>query len=140
MNFSEWLESLQDPIYEANGIPQCPPGYKFNKKTLRCEPKTERDDVSGGKKKDSSPDNGPGFNVIGSHGQNGAPYAYEEQDAETYSEMRINPGDIERWDEQNKENEKKDKRMKYGKAGRPSSLKPGEVRKPDGHGGFTSNK
>lgn len=138
MNFSEWLDSLVDPLYEADGIPQCPPGYKFNKKTMRCEPKTEKDDVSGNKNKDSSPENGPGFNVIGSHGQNGQPYAYEEP--ATTNEMHINPGDQERWDEQEKENKKKDNRMKYGKAGRPSSLGPGEVRKPDGHGGFKSNK
>ena len=139
MNFSEWLDSLVDPIYEANGVPQCPPGYKFNKKNMRCEPKTEKDDVSANKKKDSNPENGPGFGVIGSHGQNGEPYAYEEP-ATSYNEMYVYEGDYERWDEQDKENEKKDKRMKYGKAGAPSSLRPGEVRKPDGKGGFTSNK
>ena len=78
MNFTEWLDSLTDPLYEANGVEMCPPGYKYNKKTMRCEPKTGKDDVSGSKKKDSNPENGPGFNVIGSHGMNGAPYAYEE--------------------------------------------------------------
>ena len=79
MNFSEWQESLCDPLYEADGEMQCPPGYKFNKKTMRCEPKSKKDDVTGGtNNKDRHPDNGPGFNVIGSHGMNGAPYAYEE--------------------------------------------------------------
>ena len=78
MNFTEWLDSLCDPLYEADGNPECPLGYKWNKKTMRCEPRTEKDDVSKSKTKENHPDNGPGFNVIGSHGQNGAPYAYEE--------------------------------------------------------------
>lgn len=78
LDYTEWLNSLVEPIYEADGIPQCPPGYKFNKKTMRCEPKTEKDDVSGKNSKNSHPSNGPGFNVFGSHGMNGAPYAYEE--------------------------------------------------------------
>ena len=56
----------------------CPPGYKFNKKTMRCEPITPKDDVSGNRSKDAHPENGPGYGVIGSHGMNGEPYAYEE--------------------------------------------------------------
>ncbi len=79
MNFTEWLDSLTDPLYEANGDMMCPPGYKYNSKTARCEPKTKKDDVSGSKSKEQHPDNGPGYRVIGSHGMNGAPYAYEEQ-------------------------------------------------------------
>ena len=43
MNFTEYLESMTDPIYEANGEPQCPPGYKFDKKALMCVPKTAKD-------------------------------------------------------------------------------------------------
>ena len=79
LNFTDWMDSLCDPLYEADGEMQCPPGYKFNKKTMRCEPKSKKDDVTGGtNNKDRHPDNGPGFNVIGSHGMNGAPYAYEE--------------------------------------------------------------
>jgi len=63
---------------EETRIPQCPPGYRFDKKQLMCVPKTPQDSVSGRNNKDNHPGNGPSFNVIGSHGMNGAPYAYEE--------------------------------------------------------------
>ena len=78
MNFSEWLDSLCEPLYEVNDKPECPEGYKWNKKTLSCEPRTQKDDVSGGKNKDSSPENMSGFNVIGQTGMNGDGYAYGE--------------------------------------------------------------
>ena len=81
LNFSEWLEDLKEPLFEADGVPQCPPGYKFDKKNMMCVPKSKKDDVSGDKgngKKNLEPANMPSFNTIGSHGQNGAPYAYEE--------------------------------------------------------------
>jgi hypothetical protein len=79
MNFTDWLDSLVEPLYEADGIPQCPPGYKFDKKNMMCVPKSKKDDVSGSKgEKNLEPGNMPSFNTIGSHGQNGAPYAYEE--------------------------------------------------------------
>ena len=32
MNFSEWLESLEEPLYEVNDKPACPKGYKWDKK------------------------------------------------------------------------------------------------------------
>ena len=133
MNFTEWLDSLTDPLYEANGLPECPPGYKWNKKTMACEPKTKKDNVASQDNKDSKPSNGPGFNVIGSHGQNGAPYAYEEP--QTRSEGR----DYDREDEEDKEFKKQDERMKYGKAGKPTSLKPGEVKRLKTKGGYSSN-
>ena len=79
MNYSEWLESLVESPFSVNDKPSCPPGYKWSKKIMSCVPKTEKDDVSSGGDKDRKPQNGPGYNVIGSHGQNGAPYAYEEQ-------------------------------------------------------------
>lgn len=68
----------------------CPPGYTFNTKTLRCEPNTSKDDVSKtsgeGNKGNFEPGTMASFNTIGSHGQNGAPYAYEEP--ATVSEAR----------------------------------------------------
>ena len=78
MNFTEWKESLCDPLYETDENPKCPPGYKWNKKQMMCVPKTEKDDVSKTNSKDRHPANGPGYHTIGSHGMNGAPYAYEE--------------------------------------------------------------
>jgi len=43
-------------------------------------------------------------------------------------------------DEEEEEFKKRDARMKYGKAEKPTSLAPGEVRKPKKGGGYTSNK
>ena len=34
MNFSEFNESLQDPLFEKKGEnPECPEGFKWNKQT-----------------------------------------------------------------------------------------------------------
>ena len=126
MNFTEWKESLCDPLYETDENPKCPPGYKWNKKQMMCVPKTEKDDVSKTNSKDRHPANGPGYHTIGSHGMNGAPYAYEEPaTADSVSEAH----DYDKEDDDEKRFKKEDDRMKYGKDGKPSSLKPGEVRK-----------
>ena len=78
MNYSEWLESLVESPFSVNDKPSCPNGYKWSKKQMMCVPKSAKDDVGAQGSKDRKPENGPGYNVIGSHGQNGAPYAYEE--------------------------------------------------------------
>ena len=78
MNFTEWKESLTEPLYEVNDKPACPPGYKWNKKLMMCTPRTEKDDVSTGSKKDNKPENGPSYGVIGATGMNGDGYAYAE--------------------------------------------------------------
>jgi septal ring factor EnvC (AmiA/AmiB activator) len=42
MDFTDFLNQT-DPLYEVKGeMPKCPPGYKWNPKTMRCEPKTIR--------------------------------------------------------------------------------------------------
>jgi len=82
MNFSEYCESLRDPLYCVEGeTPKCPPGYRFDKKKMDCVPKTDKDSVSNdshGTNKDSSPANSPNFNVIGKLPTQG--YAYAERD------------------------------------------------------------
>ena len=173
MNFTEYCESLERPLFEADGVPHCPPGYRFDKNKLMCVPKTEKDDVSnmrGSDKKDNSPENMPSFNTIGSHGQNGAPYAYEESrppnpwgyeprrpwtKVDDYysgakddyyngvpeaSPFYESTRDYEKEDEDEKRFKKDDARMKYGKDGKPSSLRPGEVRKLNSKGKWVSNK
>ena len=75
MNFTEWKNSLQDPLYEVNDQPACPKGYKWDKKTMQCVPRTAKDDVTNKNSRDSEPGNGPGFNVIGHTGLNGDGYA-----------------------------------------------------------------
>ena len=78
MDYTEWLESLKDPLYEVNDQPACPKGYKWDKKTMRCVPRSEKDDVTNRNNKDSKPENMSGFNIIGATGVNGDGYAYEE--------------------------------------------------------------
>ncbi len=76
MNFSEWLEASKDPLYEVAGNPKCPPGYKWNPKTMTCEPKTEKDTVNGPRGQ-KNPVSGNWYNVIGSSGYDGG-WAFEE--------------------------------------------------------------
>ena len=85
MNFTEFCDACEgvNPLYQVEGkSPSCPPGHKWNMKTLRCEPKTQQDSVQpggGGQgNKDMQPGNGPSFNTIGRTGVNGDGYAYAE--------------------------------------------------------------
>ena len=138
MNFTEWLESLEEPLYEVNDRPACPPGYKWSKKAMSCVPRTPKDDVSNKRNKDSHPGNMSGFNVIGATGMNGDGYAYGEATKNPVA-APMDESRYDRYDEQEKEFKKKDKEMKYGKDQRKSSLRPGEVRKPNSRGGYDSN-
>ena len=80
MNFTEYCESLRDPLYQVEGkTPMCPPGYRFDKKKMDCVPKTEKDEVGNASNRDSSPANSPNFNVIGKLPTDG--YAFAERDA-----------------------------------------------------------
>ena len=77
MNYSQWLEDQQDPLYEVKGeMPKCPVGYKWNEKTMRCEPKTAKDEVSGPRGQ-KSPYGQWAYNVIGSSGYDGG-WAFQE--------------------------------------------------------------
>ena len=81
MNFTEFLDSLQRPLYEKEGaLPKCPPGYIFDKETMMCVPKSEKDKVGNGQKgdKDLKPGQGPHYNVWGNSGYSGAGFAFEE--------------------------------------------------------------
>ena len=68
MNFSEFNESLRDPLFEKKGeTPECPEGFKWNNKLGKCEPKVKQ------KKNRENPGDknlpeGPGFNVWGHTG------------------------------------------------------------------------
>ena len=146
MNFSEYLESAILPLYEKEGdVPKCPPGYRFDKEMKMCVPKTEKDAVGNRQKygdKDLKPGNNAGYNVWGSTGYGGDGYAWEEGPTtnDLYDgSVSESTHDYEKYDKQEKEFAKKDKEMKYGKAGRKSSLRPGEVRKPNSRGGYDSN-
>ena len=127
MDYSEFLKSLRDPLYEVKGkIPQCPPGYRWDTKSMRCLPKTDKDKVSDQNPPDASPQNMAAFNVWGATGLNGDGYAIEEETMyqETESEKR-------KREEKEANHKKDDDRMRYGKSGKPpeDELIPGEVRK-----------
>lgn len=130
MNFSEFLESLPDPLYEVKGeIPKCPPGYKWDTKTLRCLPKTEKDKITPNNNVDSSPENMPAFGVWGATGVDGDGYAMAEENKPVYTQK------TEKEEAKEKETERKhkeqDDKMRYGKSGKPpeDELLPGEVKK-----------
>ena len=80
MNFSEFCESIQQPLYQVEGkIPRCPPGYVYSRERKDCIPKSEKDKISGrlnDKDKDNS--TGAAYNVWGKTGLTGDGYAYEE--------------------------------------------------------------
>ena len=81
MNFTDWLDSCTDPLYEVKGsLPKCPPGYRYSMEQKQCVPKTEKDDVRNNKggSKESKPSNAPGYNVWGRTGVNGDGYAWAE--------------------------------------------------------------
>ena len=147
MNFSEYLESAVHPLYEKEGeLPKCPPGYRYDKDMAMCVPKRPKDAVGTNQKegnKDLKPGNNTGYNVWGSTGYGGDGYAWEERPTgnDLYDgSVSESTHDYDKYDKEEKEFKKKDERMKFGKSGKPSSLRPGEVRKPNSRGGFDSNK
>ena len=82
MNFTDFLDSSVEPLYEKEGeLPKCPPGYRFDKDMMMCVPKSKKDSVGDAQKegnKDLRPGNGPGYNTWGPSGYNGDGYAFEE--------------------------------------------------------------
>ena len=83
MNFTEYLAATEgvEPLYQVEGKgPSCPPGYQWDKKAMRCVPKTEKDKVGPhDDSKDMKPDNNSAsFNIWGKTGVNGDGYAYAE--------------------------------------------------------------
>ena len=80
MDYTEYLARMRHPMYEKEGaLPKCPPGYKWDKETMMCVPKTNKDAVGNrSTAKDMKPGNNPGYNVWGASGYNGDGYAWEE--------------------------------------------------------------
>ena len=139
MDFTEFTNSAVHPLYEKEGaVPKCPPGYRFDKEMMMCVPKTPKDAVGQSKygNKDLKPGQGPHYNVFGNSGYSGAGYAFEEPPTtnDIYSGQNegytLTAKDYERYDQEEKDFKKADARMKYGKAGKPTDLHRGEVRKP----------
>ena len=163
MNFSEFNESLESPLFEKKGeTPECPEGYKWNKKLGKCEPKVKakKNHENPGDKHRSLIGN---FNVFGASGMNGDGYALEDggeagaeaateagaaMSEETVTEMRndwlTDHKYQKRLADADKAAKEQDDRMRYGKKGKPSDEKPlrrGEVRKFNKETGkYESNK
>lgn len=148
MNFSEFNESLQNPLFEKKGeTPECPEGYKWNKKLGKCEPKVkQKAQENPGDKHRTLMGN---FNVYGATGINGDGYALEDS-GEASAEAAAGAGSSmseevvsemsndwlsdhkyqKRLADEDKRHKEQDARMKYGKKGKPSDerpLKKGEV-------------
>jgi len=129
MNFTDYINSISDPLYEEEGKgPKCGVGLKWDKELKMCvpDPKSKTEENPGDKYKIDP----PMFNVWGDTGINGDGYALEEP---RLKEMYTQHSEKQRRsDEESAKNYKEmDDRMKYGKKGKPpeeEELLPGEVK------------
>lgn len=147
MNYSEFNESIRAPLFEKKGEePQCPDGYKWNKKLGRCVPaKVQNKGENPGDKYRSLNGN---FSVWGATGIDGDGYALEDDgnpSAEAAASASVSEGVVtemksdwlsdhkyqKRLADEERRNKAQDERMKYGRKGKPMDevpLKKGEVR------------
>ena len=80
LNFTDWLESSEERYVvkvEAK-LPQCPPGYIYDRKKMDCVAKSEKDKITGKLGDKDREHGGAHYNVWGKTGLNGDGYAYEE--------------------------------------------------------------
>lgn len=119
MDFTEFLESLEEPLYEVKGKKTvCPEGTKYDKDTNTCVPVGNKTSENPNQKELTKAVGG--YNVWGATGLNGDGYALAVEEGVDY----------EKQDKKEAEFKKADERMKYGKDGKPSSdLRRGEVKK-----------
>ena len=79
--FTDYVNNMVTPLYEKEGeLPKCPPGYRYDKNTMMCVPKSQKDAVGDRQKygdKDLKPGNNAGYNTFGNSGYAGG-YAFEE--------------------------------------------------------------
>ena len=89
--FTDYVDNMVTPLYEKEGdLPKCPPGYRYDKNTMMCVPKSQKDAVSDRQKygdKDLKPGNNAGYNTFGNSGYAGG-YAFEEPP--TYNDTSTN--------------------------------------------------
>lgn len=146
MNFSEFCESMQDPLYEKKGEePKCEAGYTWNKKLGKCVPERNRNHAGENPGERYLPNPVGGFDVFGATGIDGDGYAMEEevdrvQEAIMYHRTAK---DEKRLADAERKHKEADDRMKYGKTGKPEAkpLRPGEVRRFNKETGkYESNK
>ena len=73
MNFSEFLESMHSPLYEAKGEKKCPKGFRYDKKLKQCVAEVSSELLG-----DPRPDSLDGYPVWGATGIDGDGYAMED--------------------------------------------------------------
>ena len=79
MNFSEFLDSFEEPLYEVKGMKTvCPEGTKYDAKTNTCVPVTQKSSENPNQK-EIRPAVG-GYHVWGATGLNGDGYALEDSE------------------------------------------------------------
>ena len=74
MNFTEFCNSLTDPLYEVKGEQKCPKGYRYDKKLKQC---VLVDNRGGGS--EPRPEMMDSVDVWGATGLNGDGYAIEDE-------------------------------------------------------------
>ena len=79
--FTDYVDDMRAPLYEKEGeLPKCPPGYRYDPKTMMCVPKSQKDAVGDRQKygdRDLRPGNNAGYNTFGNSGYSGG-FALEE--------------------------------------------------------------
>ena len=79
MNFTDWQNSLVDPLYEVKGMKTvCPEGTRYDAKTNTCVPVTQKSSENPNQK-EIRPAVG-GYHVWGATGLNGDGYALEDSE------------------------------------------------------------
>ena len=80
MNFSDFCESLSDPLYVEEDKVQCKPGFKYDKKLGKCVPAANMKTTSSQNEGDKLlPDPLGGWDTWGATGIDGDGYAMEEE-------------------------------------------------------------
>ena len=134
MNFSDFCESLSDPLYVEEGKVQCKPGFKYDKKLGKCVPAANMKTTSSQNEGDKLlPDPLGGWDTWGATGIDGDGYAMEEETVKEAMMYHPTEKDKKRYDKQDAEHKAQDDRMRYGKTGKAPEkpLRRGEVRRWD---------
>ena len=106
MDFSEFCESLEDPIYVGEEKVTCRKGYKYDKKLGQCVPEANAKKTDKQNPGESQlPEPLGGWNTWGATGMNGDGYALAVEEEKEYGD------DPKKWP--SIKDEKKTKKAKY---------------------------
>ena len=136
MDFSEFCESLEDPIYVGEEKVTCRKGFKYDKKLGKCVPEANTKTSNTQNPGESQlPEPLGGWNTWGATGMNGDGYALAVEEETIHEDVPYNrtAKDERRMEDAERKHKEDDNRMRYGKSGKPpeKQLRPGEVRRWD---------